>query len=581
MSTKASTLSIIKRIYSYIKPYRGYFAVAVFLTIFLAVISPIRPYLIKNSVDQYIIDSYKPEELASALWLIVLFILIEAFGRYGTVYFTSWLGQLISKDLRINLYKHLHKQKTKFFDNNPVGTLHTRVVSDIENIFFIFSEGLIVILGDLLQLIVIIAFMFFQSWKLTLLSLSTVPFMFIATKLFKEGIKSSFNAVRNEVAKLNTFVQEHIVGMKVVQIFNKEEEEFDKFKLINEAHKQANIKSIWYYSLFFPAVEILSSLSLGLVVWVGGRSVLEPQGITAGLIIAFSMYINMLFRPLREMADKFNTLQMGIVCSERVFNILDTDESIQEPENSVPFSFNTAVVFNNLWMSYKPNEWVLKNVNFTVNAGETVAIVGKTGSGKTSIVNLLNKFYDFQKGDIFIDGISIHEFNTSTLRSNIAVVLQDVFLFSDTIYNNITLGDTRFTLEEVEAASKAIGAHDFISKLPDGYSFNVKERGGLLSAGQRQLISFIRAFLYNPKILILDEATANIDSESEQLIQNAIEKLTNNRTSIIIAHRLATIQKANKIVVLEQGEVKEIGTHTQLLAIEKGSYRAFYETQFV
>jgi len=451
-------------------------------------------------------------------------------------------------------------------------------VSDIETIADIFSNGILVIFGDILKLVAVVTVMFYVDWQLALIALSTIPILLVATYIFKNGIRSSFQDVRTQVSRLNAFLQEHITGMHIVQVFNREQKEMERFKVINEKHREAHIRSVWYFSIFLPVVEILSATSLGLIVWWGSREVLQGE-VTIGHLIAYILYIHMLFRPIRELADKFNTLQMGMVSSERVFRVLDTKDRIEDSGTITRESIDGDIEFKNVWFAYKDEEYVLKNVSFSVKRGESLALVGATGSGKTSIINLLSRFYEFEKGEILVDGESIRNYRKEFLRKNIAVVLQDVFLFSDTIYRNITLGDDSISIETVIQAAKDFGAHDFISQLPGQYEYNVMERGAMLSVGQRQLISFIRAYVHNPTVLVLDEATSSIDTESEDIIQKALVKLMEGRTSIIIAHRLATIQKANKILVLEKGKILEIGTHQQLLENE-GHYRTLFELQY-
>ena len=487
--------------------------------------------------------------------------------------------------MRVRLFKHVAHLRLKFFDHTPIGTLITRSVSDLETIADIFSEGLIVIMGDLLTLFFIVGFMFYIDWRLTLISLSTIPFLMIATYFFKNGIKAAFREVRTEVASLNTFLQEHITGMNIVQIFNREEVEMEAFTAINKRHMNAHIKSVWYYSIFYPVVELLTATSVGLLVWWGAKGVML-QDVTIGNVIAFIMYINMLFRPIRELADKFNTFQMGMVSSERVFRLLDTDERISTEGKKNAAELKGEVTFKNVWFAYNEAadssalpEYILKDLSFSMRAGQSVALVGATGAGKSSVVNLLGRMYEFQKGEITIDGISIRDYDLHGLRRVIAMVPQDVFLFSDTIHNNITLYDKSISRQQVEAAARAVGAIRFIQKLPGGFDFNVMERGAVLSTGQRQLISFIRAYVFNPSILILDEATSSIDSETEELIRLATEKLTANRTSIIVAHRLSTIQKADKIILLDHGQKIEEGSHQELLSMN-GAYKKLYEIQF-
>lgn len=574
---KAVDVLLLKRVFSYIKPYRKNFVLAVCTTITLAALSPIRPYLIQYTFDHYVAAANSSMLLYMTIILIVLLVL-EAFFQFADSFLTNQLGQNIIKDLRVQLYKHIISLRLKYYDNTPIGTLVTRAVSDIEVIADIFSEGLIVIIGDLLKITVILGVMLFLNFKLTLIILSPIPFLFIATYIFKKSVHASFQDVRTQVARLNAFVQEHITGMYVVQIFNREKAEMKHFNDINAKHRDANIRSILAYSIFFPVVEILSSVSLGLLVWWGGKGILKGTA-TVGELVSFIMYINMLFRPIRQLADRFNTLQMGMVSSERVFKVLDTKEFIENEGRLNAEKINGNIEFKNVWFAYNNEDWILKNISFSVKQGETIALVGATGAGKSSIINLLNRFYEYNKGLISIDGVDIRDYELTSLRKNIGVVLQDVFLFSDTLANNISLNDPEITREQIIEAAKIVGAHDFISKLPNDYDYNAMERGGMLSVGQRQLISFIRAYVYDPKILVLDEATSSIDTESEKLIQKATELLTKNRTSIIIAHRLATIQKADKIIVMGNGEIIEMGNHQELLK-QNGQYKRLFELQF-
>jgi len=583
----ALDVPILKRVFQYVNPYRKVFVLTIILTILVAFISPIRPWLIQYTFDHYIIipDSHG---LLNMLMLMVGLLLLEALLQFYYTYLTNWLGQTVMKDLRVNLFSHINRFRLKYFDHTPIGTLVTRVISDIETIADIFSEGLLVILGDILKLVVIIGFMFWVDWRLTLISLSTIPLLLFCTWLFKNAIKSAFHDVRTEVARLNAFLQEHITGMNVVQIFNREKEEMEKFKEINARHREANIRSVWYYSVFLPVVEVLSAASIGLLVWWGAEAAIKEM-VTLGNLIAFILYINLLFRPIRELADKFNTLQMGMVSSERVFRVIDTEAVIEDKGQRLADNIKGDISFEHVWFAYNSSppsgdkggfdDWVLKDVSFSVKAGERLALVGATGSGKSSIINLLSRFYEFNKGAIKLDGSDIREYRQSELRKTIAVVLQDVFLFSDTVANNISLNNPSVKREEIIRAAKEIEADDFIRRLPGNYDYNVMERGTMLSAGQRQLISFIRAYVYNPKILILDEATSSIDTESEILIQKAMYKLMQNRTSIIIAHRLATVQKADKIIVLAKGEIIESGTHQELLS-RNGQYKKLFELQF-
>lgn len=588
---KAFDFPILKRIYSFTKPYKREFWISVVLTLVLAGVSPVRPILVQYTVDHFILHPDKEGLLRMTLLMIGL-LLLQSVVHYFHSYITNWLGQVIIKDLRVKLFNHISRLRLKYFDHTPIGTLVTRTISDLETIADIFSEGLIVIFGDLLQLIVIIIVMFFIDWRLTLISLSTIPFLLLATRVFQQGIKEAFREVRTQVAALNTFVQEHITGMNIVQIFNREEEEQKRFEAINRKHMKAHIKSVWYYSIFFPVVELLTATSIGLLVWWGSKGTIQGD-VSLGNVIAFIMYINLLFRPIRELADKFNTLQMGMVSSERVFKVLDTQEFIPDQGSIEAKELRGKIEFRNIWFSYADHtpknatgtgnnhdpEWILKNISFRVNPGETLALVGATGAGKSSIINLVGRLYDYQKGEIFIDDVDIREYSLDSIRRKIAIVLQDVFLFSDTIANNISLRDHSISMEQIVEAAKVVGAHRFIEKLPGQYNFNVMERGAVLSVGQRQLISFIRAYVFNPRILILDEATSSIDSESEELIQEATRQLTKNRTSIVIAHRLSTIQNANKIIVMDKGEIKEEGNHQELLK-HNGLYKHLYEIQF-
>ncbi len=574
---KALDIDLLSRVLKYVKPYQGRFIFTFFLTIGLAALSPLRPMLIQYAFDNYIVIP-DPDGLLVMTLLIVGVLLLEALTYYFYTYSANWLGQTVIKDIRLEIYQHINSLKLQYFDKTAIGTLVTRVVSDIETIADIFSNGILLIFGDILKLITVIAVMFYVDWQLTLVSLSTIPVLLIATWIFKNGIRSSFQDVRTQVSKLNAFLQEHITGMHIVQIFNREDREMERFMKINAQHRDAHVRSVWYYSIFLPVVEILSAASLGMIVWWGSRQVIETD-VTVGHLIAFILYIHMLFRPIRELADKFNTLQMGMVSSERVFRVLDTKENIEDSGNFVPNDLRGEIDFKNVWFAYKQGDHVLKDISFSVKHGEMLALVGATGSGKTSIINLLSRFYEFEKGEILVDGRSIRDYPKEYLRRNIAVVLQDVFLFSDTIYRNITLGDDSITKDTVIQAAKDFGAHEFISELPGGYDYNVMERGAMLSVGQRQLVSFVRAYVHNPTILVLDEATSSIDTESEDIIQKALHKLMEGRTSIVIAHRLATIQNATKILVLEKGKILEIGSHQQLLENE-GHYRTLFELQF-
>jgi ATP-binding cassette subfamily B multidrug efflux pump len=576
---KAQTVNfeILKRIFGYAKPYRKKFYSAIATTLALTALSPLRPYITQYTFDHYVSSGNKEMLLYMTILLITL-LLLEGILEFFDTVLTNTLGQSIIKDLRVQLYKHILHLRIKYYDTTPIGTLVTRAVSDIETIANIFSEGLIVIIADLLKITVILFVMLYSNYKLTLITLIPIPLLFVATYFFKKSVQASFQDVRTQVARLNTFVQEHITGMLIVQIFNREKAEMNKFEKINADHRDANIRAILAYSIFFPVVEILSSISLGLLIWWGGREALQDIT-TMGQLIAFVFYVNMLFRPIRQLADRFNTLQMGMVSSERVFKVLDTSEFIENKGVIKADEIKGDVALKNVWFAYNNEDWVLKNISFDVKQGQTIALVGSTGTGKSSIVNLINRLYEYNKGEILIDNINIRDYELSSLRKNIGVVLQDVFLFSDSLMNNISLKNPEISKEEIIKAAKMVGAHQFIEKLPGNYDYNIMERGAMLSSGQRQLIAFIRAYVYNPKILILDEATSSIDTESEKLIQNAIDILTQNRTSIIIAHRLATIQKADKIIVMDKGEILEMGNHQELLKLN-GQYKRLFELQF-
>jgi len=586
------SFSLLQRILTYVRPYKSWFYISIFLAIIIALIAPIRPYLIQLTIDKAIgKDVIIPQWLHYILfskdlhivtqiviWVTVfqiVFIFFETLLRFVFAFITAKLGQYVVKDLRIATFKKILQLKLRQFDKTPIGTLTTRTVNDIESINEIFSNGLIPIISDLLIIIITLVTMFWIDWQLTLIALIPFPFLIVATYYFKESVNTSFISVRNAIANLNAFVQEHLTGITIVQAFAAEEREFKKFDTINKEHRSANIKAIFAYSVFFPIVELVLAIGIGLTVWWIAAQQLNP-----GLLIAFILYLNQIFRPLRIIADKFNVLQMGMIAAERVFKVLDNpDVEIIDNANLSSTTIKGNIAFKHVWFAYTENRYVLKDISFEVNEGETIALVGHTGSGKTSIISILNKLYDFQQGDILIDDKSIHTYSNEHLRKNIAVVLQDVFLFSGTIIDNITLYNTAITEQQVINAAKMIGVHDFIMQLPKGYYFSIGERGTSLSMGQRQLISFIRALLYNPSILILDEATSSIDTESELLIQKATEQLIAGRTSIVIAHRLSTIRKANKIIVLDKGEIKEIGTHEELLN-SNGYYAKLYHKQF-
>ncbi|WP_411275190.1 ABC transporter ATP-binding protein [Daejeonella sp.] len=577
VSGKAVDISLLRRIFKYVTPYRKIFIWSIILTVIIAVIAPIRPWLIQVTLDKYIVESDNKGLLNMTLIMIGLLV-VQTLVQYFHTFYTNVLGQSVIKDLRINVFNHISSLRLKYFDRTPIGQLITRTVSDLETIADIFSEGLIVIIGDILQVVAIIAVMLYTDWELTLVVLIPMPFLMVASYVFKEAIKSAFQEVRTQISNLNTFLQEHITGVKIIQYFARENQEMRKFKRINAKHRDAHIRSNWYYSIFFPVVEIISAMSLGLLVWWGSESILADR-ITPGVVVSFIMFINMLFRPIRELADKFNTLQMGMVGAERIFNVLDTDEKTENSGKQKPEIFKGDIEFKNVWFAYNNENWVLKDISFHVKPGDTLALVGATGAGKSSTINILNRFYEINKGAVTIDGLDIREYELSYLRSHIATVLQDVFLFSDSIANNINLNNNKITREQLLTAAREVGAEDFISRLPGGFDYDVMERGATLSAGQAQLISFIRAMVYNPRILVLDEATASVDTETEELIQNAITKLMRGRTSIVIAHRLSTIQNADRIIVLDHGEIKEMGSHQELLKLN-GYYKRLYDLQF-
>lgn len=573
---KVIDFNLLLRVLRLVGPYKRRFYISVFIAILIAGLSVLNPYLIQLTIDEYILKgNWKMLQNMSVLMLVVL--LIQGFLSYNFTLITAWLGQSIIKNLRVRVYKHLLGMNARYFDKTPVGVLTTRTINDIETINDIFSEGIITILSDLLTIVVVLTFMFVSSWKITLVCMGVFPLLLIAAYIFKEGIRKSFTDVRNQVARLNTFLQEHITGMNVIQIFNAEESEIKKFRKINRAHRSAHIRSNYYYSIFFPVVEIISAMAMGLLVWYWAGQYLKEYT-SVGQLNAFIICIGLLFRPIRMLADKFNTLQMGMVSSERVFKIIDSEDKLQNTGTVTANDISGNIRFENVWFAYDEKNFVLKDVSFEVKQGETLAIVGATGAGKSSIINILNRFYEIQKGAIYIDGVNVKDYDVYSLRRNIALVLQDVFLFSGSIMENITLRDSNVKREDVIRAAQLCGIHEFIEKFPDKYDYEVKERGATLSHGQRQLISFVRALIFDPKILILDEATSSIDTESEQLIQMAIEKMIIDRTSIIIAHRLSTIQKADKIIVLDHGELKEMGTHSALLELN-GFYARLYEMQ--
>jgi ATP-binding cassette subfamily B multidrug efflux pump len=568
---------LLKRVLAFAKPYRLQFTIAAISAVLLSVLGPMRPMLINYAIDNYILIPNK-EKLLNITTLLLGLLFVEAFIQFFYIYLSTWIGQHVIQDLRAKIFKHILSLKMKYFDNTPIGTLVTRAVSDIETIADIFSQGLLVIIAELLKLVVVVIMMFYTDWRLAIITMLTIPILLVATSWFKRNIKASFQDVREQVSQLNTFVQEHIVGMNVVQIFNREQAEYKKFRTINKSHRDAHLRSIFYYAVFFPIVEVLSAMSIGLIVWYGGQGILSGKDITVGELIAFILFIHMMFRPIRQLADRFNILQMGIVGSERVFKVLDTDAKIADSGENTLENMEGAISFKEVDFSYKKDEWVLKGLTFEIKAGKMLALVGRTGAGKTSIISVLNRFYETQKGTIAIDGIDIDTVQLANLRENIALVQQEVFLFSDSILNNITLFNTDITRVKIVEAAKEIGVHDFIETLPNTYDYVVGERGVTLSAGQRQLVAFLRVYVRNPKILILDEATSSIDTATEELLQNSLEKLSKDRTTIVIAHRLSTIVKADKILHLKNGSVLEEGTHKHLLQ-SGGAYAEMYNLQ--
>ena len=577
VSGKAFDYKLFKRVMNYIAPYKAMFYMTAFMSIALAVVSVVRPLLIQYAVNENIASKDELGLFQITIWLIAVLI-VETILQYVFTYYGNLVGQNIIKDIRNEVFQHVLNFKSKYFDKTPIGRLVTRTVSDIETVAEMFSAGILVIVGDLLKIIFAVICMFYINWDLAIITLVPIPILLIGTSMFKRAIKDAFQEVRNQVSILNTFVQEHITGMSIVQIFNREKIESELFADINKKHRNAHIKSVWAYSIFFPLVEILSALSVALLVWYGFKEV--AVGIAQpGEIFAFTFFIYMLYRPIRQLADRFNSLQMGMVSSERIFKVLDTQDAIDNQGIQTFNELKGDIRFENVWFAYNDEDWVLKDISFAINKGQSLALVGATGAGKSSIINLLGRYYEINKGNIYIDDKNINDIELSHLRQSMAVVLQDVFLFSDSIYNNITLYSDDITEEQVIEASKKIGAHEFISKLPGAYHYNVKERGALLSSGQRQLISFIRAYVHQPQILILDEATSSIDSESEALIKHATEVLTKNTTSILVAHRLSTIQNADKILVIDKGRVVEEGNHFELLQKE-GYYKKLHSYQF-
>lgn len=582
MEDKAAAFDIklFRRLMGYTRPYRWIFWLVAFAAIATSAFGVLQPIILERVIDTSIIPK-DYENLVFLVFLMIGFLLLETLFQFLFIYFSNWLGFNIIKDIRIKLFDRILHFKMQYFDKTSIGRLTTRAVNDMETIASIFSEGLFTIASDLLKMSVILCIMFYMSWELSLIVVLIFPILIYATRLFQKAMKKAFEEVRNQVANLNSFVQEHLTGMKIVQLFTREKTEYKKFNEINEKHKNAWIKTVWYNSIFFAFVEMLSSITIGLIMWYGGLKAIAGGTISLGIIVAFIRFTQMLFRPLNQIADKFNTLQMGMVSANRVFTILDTEASTPDTGKVILEKTAGHIAFKDVYFEYNPGEPVLKGISFEAQPGQTIAIVGSTGAGKSTIINLLSRFYDIQSGLITIDRTSIKDLPLEHLRKQIAVVLQDVFLFADTIHNNITLNDPNISREEVIKAAREIGVHEFIESLPGGYDYNVKERGSMLSTGQRQLIAFLRAYVSNPAILVLDEATSSVDTYSEQLIQKSMQKLTKNRTSIIIAHRLATVKKADLILVMEHGKIIEQGKHKELLKIKDGVYKNLYEVQFL
>jgi len=577
---KKLDITILGRVLALAKPYRLLFISAALLAVILAPLGIARPYLIQVMVDDYIFVN-DIEGLTLIVFIILGLLVVESVLRYYFIYSSALLGQSVIRDIRVRIFKHITSFNLKYFDKTAIGTATTRTINDVETINTVFSKGVITIAADILSLIAVLGIMFYTSWRLTLICLLTLPFLMLSTYIFKEKVKKAFQTVRTQIQKMNAFLQERISGMRIVQTFNAEQDELIKFNAINREYTQANLDSILYYAVFFPVVDIIAAASLGILVWWGAQDVIRDGGVTLGTLVAFPIYLNMLFRPIRMLADKFNTLQMGLVAADRVFDVMDTDQRIENTGTFAPEKVEGKLAFNQVYFAYNKEDWILKSLDFEIKPGQTMAIIGSTGSGKTTIINILSRFYEINKGNIHIDDRDIREFELEALRSRIAVVLQDVFLFGGTIFENISLRNKSITKEQVIAAAKMIGAHEFIEKLPGGYDYQVMERGATLSMGQRQLISFVRALVFDPDILILDEATSSVDPETESVIQFAIETLIEKRTSIIIAHRLSTIRHADNILVLEKGEKIEFGPHDTLLQNKDGRYRELYEMQFL
>ncbi|WP_064965615.1 ABC transporter ATP-binding protein [Tenacibaculum ovolyticum] len=576
---KAFDIKIFVRLMSFAKQYRTRFIIATTSTILLALFAVLSPILLMEAIEDFVTHKDLTRLLYYTIAMLIV-LLIQVVFQFSFIYYANWVGQHIIRDIRAKTFRKILSFKMSYLDNSSVGKLVTRVVSDIETIANFFTQGVFMIISDILKMILVIIVMLYTNWKLAFIALVTLPILIYATKIFQIAIKSTFQEVRNQVSNLNGFVQERVTGMKIVQLFNREKIEYKNFVSINDKHKKAHVKTVWYYSIFFPIAEILSSIAIGLIVWFGGVQVIEGEATNIAVIIGFIKMAQMLFRPLRQIADKFNQLQMGIVAGERVFNIIDTESSISKKGTITTKSLQGNISFKDVHFSYIKGEEVLKGISFNVKEGNTIAIVGATGAGKSTIINLINRFYEIDSGTIYVDDIPVENYQIDSLRKKIAIVLQDVFLFSDTIFNNISLKNKNISLDEVKKAAKKIGVHDFIMTLPNNYYYNVKERGAMLSSGQRQLIAFLRAYLSKPSILILDEATSSVDTHSEQMIQHATDEITKNRTSIVIAHRLTTIKKANTIIVMDKGKIVEQGNHNELLNKEFGYYKNLYNKQF-
>ena len=575
---KKFDFSLVHRVLSLALPYRLEFYGAVALSLILAAIAPLRPFLVARAIDRDIL-TFNLHGLQTIALIMIALLIVETIMRYYFGYLTAWLGTSIIRDLRKRVYSHVIFSKLQYFDTTPIGTSTTRTITDVEAINDTFSEGLITIFSDILTIVSVAVYMFVVNWKLSIITLLPLPFLLLVTRWFQRGVKAAFQDERTQIGRLNAFLQEHITGMRIIQIFNVESKEQKKFTDINGQLRDANVRGIWYYSLFFPAVEILLAVAIGLMVWYASGQIVRGFA-SVGVISSYIMLINLLFRPLRFIADKVNTIQRGIIAAERVFKLLDQDNFIADTGTFVPTKTQGKITFDKVWFAYEDENYVLKGLNFELPAGQTLAIVGATGSGKTSTMSLLGRFYEINKGDIRIDDVSIKDYKLAALRSQMSIVLQDVFLFAGSVYDNITLRNEAITREKVMEASKAIGAHEFIMRLPGGYDYKVMERGATLSMGQRQLISFVRALVYDPAILILDEATSSIDTESEYVVQQAIEKLVKGRTSVVIAHRLSTIRHAHKIMVLDRGEMKEFGSHDELITLAEGLYKRLHDMQF-